>query len=113
MRNVCHILLTLCLLIASVVGVAHMPTTANAMPSSHFGVSESSMDQMMAECEDCTSPGQFDASCDVICAVPVVVARNDLIENILTETRLHILPVANRADGLSRSPELSPPRLLS
>ncbi|MFV1852662.1 MAG: hypothetical protein ACMZ66_18420 [Thalassospira sp.] len=113
MRNVCHIVLTLCLLIASVVGVAHMPTTANAMPSGHYVMSASSMDQMMAECEDCTSPGQIDASCDVICAVPFMVARNDLIENTLTETRLHILPVANRADGMTRSPELSPPRLLS
>ena len=113
MKKLFHIFMTLCLLSASVAGMAHMSAPASAMPMAGVGMSHGTMEQMMADCDDCTATSQATDSCDIICAVPAVIARKEPLVNILSVTRLHILPVAHRADGITRRPEIAPPRFLS
>ena len=85
MKKLFHILMTLCLLATSVVGMAHMSGPASAMPMAAVGMSDGAMEQMMADCD----------------------AKVFLVAGI------YILPVAHLANGITRRPEIAPPRLLS
>ncbi|GAA0612452.1 hypothetical protein [Thalassospira tepidiphila] len=115
MNKLLHIFMTLCLLSASVAGMTHISVSASAsaMPMAGAGISHVTMDQMMADCDDCAASPQVADACDIICAVPAVIARKDPLENLFSVKQLHILPVAHRAAGITRRPEIAPPRLLS
>ncbi|AXO13664.1 MULTISPECIES: hypothetical protein [Thalassospira] len=76
-------------------------------------MSHGTMEQMMADCDDCAASPQVADACDIICAVPAVIARKEPLANLLSDKQLHILPVAHRAAGITQRPEIAPPRLLS
>lgn len=113
MNKLLHIFMTLCLLSASVAGMTHISASASAMPMAGVGMSHGTMEQMMADCDDCAASPQVADACDIICAVPAVIARKQPLANLLSVKQLHILPVAHRTAGITRRPEIAPPRLLS
>lgn len=113
MNKLLHIFMTLCLLSASVAGMTHISASASAMPMAGAGMSHGTMEQMMADCDDCAASPQVADACDLICAVPAVIARKEPLANLLSVKQLHILPVAHRAAGITQRPEIAPPRLLS
>jgi hypothetical protein len=113
MKKLFHILMTLCLLATSVVGMAHMSGPASALPMVAVGMSDGAMEQMMADCDDCTATPAVSDTCDIICAVPAVIARKEPLAKVFLVAGIYILPVAHLANGITRRPEIAPPRLLS